>query len=466
MLVLVVLLIGVLAASGVFAYLLSTQRQGRPEVAVHLLVVALVAESLLYQRQGEIPVGLFRPGPLRLSELILIAGVAARVLARPLSPRLTRTGLLLTVFLGWYATNVALGFLDGHREALVLFQAKLLIHLGLGYALVAGVPAHRLIERRAVRRLAATVGAALVVLIPTSYLVVNVDVPIPGLRVPSLGTLHPDGGTFLMALGFVVLLVEGASRRRRTVVVLSAALMLASPFVVDQRAAVVGLAVSVLALLAASRTRRWRTTIRFTGAEIGLVMTGIAFAIVLVSFISVSQGQPDPLIELYEDTFEGTELDLSTQARGQLRTAGVDFISERPLLGWGIAQEFEIRNIFATSDVKEGGDYHNVPIDVAVRTGLLGLGLLVAVLVSAAVDGTVAWRRAPPRVAALAMAALVVLAGWLVKAQVESILEKHKLGTLLGLLLGVLTSTRLAVDGGDTGPTTAPDPERGLVPWT
>ena len=66
---------------------------------------------------------------------------------------------------------------------------------------------------------------------------------------------------------------------------------------------------------------------------------------------------------------------------------------------------------------------------------------ILTVLVSLG-DGLRVWRRHPDRMLAIfALALVATLVGFLVKGGFESLFEKYRLATMLGLLLGMLRST-------------------------
>jgi hypothetical protein len=69
------------------------------------------------------------------------------------------------------------------------------------------------------------------------------------------------------------------------------------------------------------------------------------------------------------------------------------------------------------------------------------LVLFLLALVPALVNGITTWRlHADPAVAALALALVAVVIGLVTKGAVESIFEKYREATLLGLSLGMLRS--------------------------
>jgi hypothetical protein len=117
------------------------------------------------------------------------------------------------------------------------------------------------------------------------------------------------------------------------------------------------------------------------------------------------------------------------------------------LFGWGLGLEYSYwspgPNVEVTSALTE-----DVYLDLWLRTGLVGAGLFILALLVSLGDGLKVWRHHQDRMVSLFAAALVaVIFGILVKGGFESILEKYRLATMLGLLLGMLRSTVTSAGG-------------------
>src|SRR4051794_7524329 len=68
--ILVLGLVAVLVAGGLaFSVFVRWERNDRPEIAVALLMAVLTAQNFFYRFDVLVPVGPFRPGPLRLPEI-------------------------------------------------------------------------------------------------------------------------------------------------------------------------------------------------------------------------------------------------------------------------------------------------------------------------------------------------------------------------------------------------------------
>jgi hypothetical protein len=85
-----------------------------------------------------------------------------------------------------------------------------------------------------------------------------------------------------------------------------------------------------------------------------------------------------------------------------------------------------------------------------LRIGLVGVGFLLIALGVTVWTAAAVWRgRAPDKVAAIAIAGLIGVLGWLAKALVEPALDKFRLSLLLGLSLGFVAASWRAMDSID-----------------
>jgi O-antigen ligase len=192
----------------------------------------------------------------------------------------------------------------------------------------------------------------------------------------------------------------------------------------------------------------WRRRIRVTPVEAGLLLAALAFPVVVALVVQSIDRSPDPddsaiavpLADRVNDTFFDTSKRASAETRQNLWSDGMERIQNDPLVGSGLGTEYRVERALVDDDLV-GGGFHNILFDVAVRSGVAGF-LLFAIACSFTVSAAVrTWRRhSDPRIAALAMGALVALAGLLAKGMVESVFEKYRLAVLVGVLLGVIGS--------------------------
>lgn len=444
MLSLVPVFIALIVALWVFGRFVALEKNDRPEVVLAIVVVVLVLDSLLYDTQTGVPNGLFHPylagQSFRLPELMIVLGLSARLLVRGLPPRMTREGLAWTFFTGWYLTMTILGLWAGALDDLVFFQAKAVIYITGGIALAVGVPPSRLVNRSSLRTWFIVLGVITAVMVPLTLTGTRTSVGLPGLSIPKFGNIGPDGASVLVGIAAIALMVEGCRRRQRLAVGAAGVALLLAAFAPSQRAAVVGLVGTLVVLLVASASGTWRHRLEATPTQfmlclISLVAVGLAF-----SLVRVQAGESLPLADVYTDTFTATRKQQSADTRLQLWDEGYRLWSERPVVGWGLGKEFEVRKASGEVEPATGG-FHNIGYDLLVRGGAVSLVLFLVAVALTLQTGWRAWRTHPDgRIAALALACVAVAGGLLAKGMFESIFEKHRLATLLGLVLGVALS--------------------------
>ena len=150
-----------------------------------------------------------------------------------------------------------------------------------------------------------------------------------------------------------------------------------------QRAAILALAVTVVFVFFVSLRPTWTKRSFATPTEVGLVAAGLLGVAVLVTTVSASD--PDginPIVEDFDEAFGGIGNEYSADARVVLYNEGIQNIKKRPILGSGLATQYEVKRQFSIETL-ESGAYHNIILDVWVRTGLIGLtAMLLAIALS------------------------------------------------------------------------------------
>ena len=445
-----VLLLALLLTGGYLAWsrFVAWERSGHRELVVASVFAVLMADLLLYASQNDVPAGLFRVGLLgqsfRLPELVLVLALAARLAVHGGPKRVTPVGLALGAFCLWYAICGFTGLAAGHDARDVLYEAKAILYVGGGAGLLAGVELGRLVSRRAIGTWFVVLGGLTVVMFPMTWDENYLRLTLPGLRVRNLGEIGADGSSALVILAVVALLVEGCRRRRRALIGLATLPMFLSVFSGTQRAAMLGLAAALAALVVLALGPTWRRRLRTSPTTVFLALVVLAAVATVVATVQVREGERLPVADVYEDSFEATGKQQSADARQLLWREADQLFDERPLLGHGLGVPVEVR-IPLTNRVIDSG-FHNVPYDIVTRTGLFGLALFSLAVLLCVREGLLAWRRhADGRVAALAAAAVVGTASLLTKAMFEDVLDKHRLSLLLGLLLGVMVAAGQAV---------------------
>jgi O-antigen ligase len=219
--------------------------------------------------------------------------------------------------------------------------------------------------------------------------------------------------------------------------------MASAPLVADQRAALVGAVPALLVVAIAMGGATWpqRSQVRTAALVPLLAVVLIPVGVATVRAATAGDGVDAlPLVARMSDTFGSTQKQQSAEIRLGLLRDGLDLARSRPILGHGLGQPVEIldegEGVFASI-----GDFHNIALDLAVRTGLSGLllfALACAVSIRAAAQR---WRAlADSAQAALVLAAGAALSGLLVKGLFETIFQKYRLAVLLGLLIGVIAA--------------------------
>jgi O-antigen ligase len=170
-----------------------------------------------------------------------------------------------------------------------------------------------------------------------------------------------------------------------------------------------------LAVLAAWR---WdtRSTVYVSGAA-----TAIALVVVLAAPASLHFGLNG----------SGGSANNATSGRAKLVSGGVEMFADRPFTGYG-SGSFETeykRRGKRTTAANATSASHTIPVTVAAEQGVVGLGLYVALLVSAFMTLFSAAGRSPQRIAVAACFAALVLHTWVY----ADFLEDPMTWTLLGI---------------------------------
>lgn len=443
------LLILFLTPVALFA-LVRLEERKRPDVAVMIVLGLVLVEALIYPTQNGVPGGLFHPSlagrALRLPEVIIPVALVARVVVRGLPDRLGATAMAWLAFSVWLGLGLPIGVIMGNAFDQAFFQAKAVIYLGGGFALVAGVPIERLAHSPVTRRLLLGLGAIVGASAPFALANRTLSIDLPLIPGATLGRISPDASTIFAVIAMVALLLEGARRRRSLVAGAAAVPLLLSPLVATQRAAVLGLVASALVLLVALFGPTWRRRIRSTPTEAVLLLCIVLFPVLtIVAARAALSTSPDneivPLAGVVNDTFLTTRKAQSAQTRENLWSEGLARAREYPLTGLGLGSTYSVETAAEGDDLLVGGGFHNVVIDLLVRRGLVGVALFVVAVGLTLRDALAIWRHhLDRRVAVFCGACGAAIAGLLAKSMVESLFEKFRLATLLGLLIGAVAS--------------------------
>lgn len=432
-------------ATGLFALFVHWERSGCEHFVVFLLLGLLLAETTLYENQDLMPRSIFHPGSgtfdFRLPEVIITLALLARLAVRGVPRRVGLPALAWGAFAAWMLVALAEGILRHNSLIKLPYEAKSVIYVVGGYALASGVPIRRYLAGPGLERLVRIAAAAATLLILLSSAHKSFVIKIPGLPLPNFGVLGSDAAAVFVAIGVVGLVVELAKERRSAVTLLCGIPLFVAPFLAFQRAVLLmeGAAVTVVVLtaLGATARRRWRLTL----APVLLAALAVVGTVLVVSVIPAIVGGGSPSIPLESNvvsTFESPVKAQSAQDRLTKWQVAWDDIREHPFIGRGMGFEYSYYvtgpNQFMETDITE-----NLGLDLLLWAGLIGLVIFVLALAVSIVNGISTWRfHADPMVATLALGLLAVVVGIVTKGMVESVFEKYREATVLGLSLGML----------------------------
>jgi O-antigen ligase len=448
---------------GLFVLFLAMERRGRPVVPVLVLLGVVVADASLYaSTSAAAERSILHPElfgqSFRLTQLAIPAAMLAAFLVRGLPRRFDASAPFWAAFFAWTAASAVLGLLAGHETQLVLNEAVIIIHIGGMMLLAASVPARDYLRETALPRflqLASVIAGTLFVL---DLLSIRVDAGfIPDLPLVNLGDLGADAASIFGCLGAVAL-VLGLARRgaasHRMALLVPAAILLAAHLASSQRAARLGVYVTLVLIIviAALPTARRRLGLRldrvtFAAAGLGAV---VAAAVFIPAALEAATSQQ--VVAVDTGQIEATNRQGSIQSRFNQWSVVTRRIAQTPLTGEGLGGTF-ISYSAGLDTFVESNISHNIALDLLRRTGVVGIVLVAAAMIVVLLQVIVTWRlhRSTP-LAALAMAVTVAAIGLLAKGMVESILEKDRLAVTLGFLLGVAISATLSRSGEDEQP--------------
>ena len=246
--------------------------------------------------------------------------------------------------------------------------------------------------------------------------------------------------------------------------------LLIAPFTIEQRATLLHLGASVMVVIWAVVSSEWNNRIHVT--RVKLLWGSMLFIGVLMGVLMFNLAQSDselPLAEYYDSTFQAQGQQESAQARRDSFRIGIEEWRDQPVFGHGLGHMYDVVRPGAREAV-QASTFDNVPVDVLVRTGVVGLVFFVAANAVSVVTGWRMWKQYPDRVVgALALGATVALIGLSVKAGFESILEKGKLAIVWGMTAGVIASVQRQFDRltpADALPDHQRQPFEGVQRWT
>ena len=442
--------LGLLFWVAIVAGFAALERRRRTVYVILTILTLIVVDATLYSTANDIQGGIFNPGAAGFTISLVDALILAALVARLLTGRLfslSISGVWWLAFIGWIAASGLIGLIYGHSLEIIMFEGRVVLYILL-LLLAASVPVHQYLAPRnlAIMFIPATVCGVL--LLGSSVGDASTQVSLPGLKISNLGTMGADGASIFSGLGLIALSLAFAAPRARGWLLLAAGPLLATPLFATQRAALIGVALS-LALVTfiwlMSPTGRRRR--RLTGAE-GVVAGLCVIGVVVTATIVVSAANPTeprmPGVDQIQQTFQGRGKASSAESRVSQWTEAYDLIKDEPLLGHGLGVQY---TFYApgTDEIELSKSTHNIGMDLLLRTGAIGLAAFLAALLLTFREGLRAWwDHGNDLVAALALASVGVLVSLFSKGMVESMLEKYRLMTFFGIVIGIAASAFLA----------------------
>jgi O-antigen ligase len=456
----VLLLLGALAVSGMLFYVfVQWERMAREHWVVFLMLGMLIVESSLYNNFSNVPRGLFHPGSgsfqFRTPEVVITVALLARMAVRGLPARLGFPAMAWAAVAGWWFLEMIEGLLRHNSGSYIPYEAKAIVYVVGGYALVAGVPIRRLLDGRGLERTLrwSALGATLLILTAGAKIHFTANVPVLPFR--DFGPMGTDAAALFAVIGIIGLLLELTKKRRSTVNLAATVPLLLAPFFAFQRAVLLLLGAAVVFVLVVSLGRTARQRLRVRVGELLITALAVVGVVLGVSVIPAITAQR-PVTTPFASTI-GRNLNLTLNSGAKLESAqarlnkwhvALGDARQHPILGQGLGFTYTYYvpgpNQFVTTDLTE-----NILLDLFLRTGLIGLTFFLVALVMSLVNGFAAWRLHPDRMAAvLALGLVAVVLGMFAQGQVESIFENYRIATLLGLTLGLMRS--VVTSGGGT----------------
>lgn len=440
-----------------FVTFLALERRGRPVLVVLTVLGVVVLDAVLYVNTEASAVrSIFHPMLLgqsfRLTQLVIPLALLGRLLVYGIPRRIDASAPLWLAFFSWVMVEAVAGLFHGHDAQLVIGQASVIVHVGGGLALAGSVPAYDYVSGTAVPRfvqVSAAVATALFVL-DTAGLRFSSSA-IPDLPLSGVGAYGADAATLFGSIGVLALVLavsRGTHPRRRSALLVPGVLLVLSHVASPQRAERLGLyaALLILLLICSSPKARRRFTLRAAPTAVAVAsLAAIGLTVAFASVVMEATARPESAAVAPDaNVFGATNRQGSIDSRYNQWKVAQEKILEHPVLGEGLGVT-AIHYSVGQKSLVESDLTHNIVLDLLRRTGAVGLLLAAASLLMLWAQAVGVWRRhLDDQVAALAIGAVALTGGLLMKGMVESIFEKNRLAVLLGLLLGLAVSVSMS----------------------
>ena len=432
-------LAGLLAAAGMIGLFIRLEVQEKRHVAVQMVLIALLLEIVLQPDGTSAQVGLLRlplgPFDARPADVIVPLALAARSLGSSVPRTMRIASLLWLCFLVWYVSAGAFGILNGNASSDVIAQIRgVMIGSGL-MVLVAGIDPRALVAKDRLQRAGRLVGVMGAILLITHFAKLSWDLDIPVVPIRNLGALDSDARTLFPILGVMAACAELASGRRRFSVILPAFALLATPVAATQGGPYLSLLVMLAVLTVVATGPTWKRRMNLTAADIGFVLS--IFLIVGAVSIFSSGGSTPVFVDQFEEAVLSDSQATTTGERFQLWSDAGEIIAGSPVWGDGLGVFGTIDRRFPNPSVET--TFHNVALDIAARSGAVGVLIATAALAATMTSALAVWREHDDAVvASVAMTSMLGLLALFGRAQVASSLEHTRITVAFFLLVGLV----------------------------
>jgi O-antigen ligase len=455
--VLSALLILVAVAVAVVRLFVRWEREGKEQLAPLILLALLVIEGTIYANSDVIPRGLFHPGSggaqVRLPEIYITLALIARWIARGAPKRIGLAAGLWLTFGVWLLVGIVVGKINHNPFSQIIYEGKDILYVVGAYALAAGVPVRKYLDRGDLFKLGTlcVICASLVDLMYVGHVDINTNLPLLPLQNFGAAVGNETAGLFFAIAGtcYLVRLTTGPARLLDFLALVP---VVVAVVLANERAALANVAVATLVVLLAVAIGHWRHHPRRfnvrSGQVVMVALLAVAIAIMVVVVPAAADRHPAkiPLASTYQNLFHSKGKTESAQDRFNLASEVEELIPHHLLIGYGLGVEFQYYEA-GFQQLQETAYAHDILLDLWLRLGLIGVLLFTIAFVASIVGGLRAWRRHPDaRIAALALGLVAVVAGLLVVAFLEPMLDEYRYATLFGISLGILRSCVTSLD--------------------
>jgi hypothetical protein len=438
--------VGLAASGALFLWFRRLIRSGRSVTLAAVLIALIVVETVLYEPLV-VPIGLFHlhAGPLqvRTIDLVLLLAVVARASVPDRRPFDLVTGAWLA-FAAWLTVEAVIGIRNGNPHSYVSYHYKVLLYLGVAYA-VATARIERSADLRPLVRLVKCSSVLAGALLVVSLAHATFPLSLPGLHGAAIIGIGAVSASLFPALGVLALVLALCADRLRYDLLLASLPLMATVLAPSQRASILTLAVSLVALLVLVPLGRRHLNV--TPTQVGACFAAVALVggCVWVGRAALEGRTSLPFAQNVALAVDSQAKAESAQDRVNQLEVARKLIAQRPVYGWGLGKTItyyevgfkQFETIFLT---------HNIVTDLLLRTGIVGLLFFAFAVWPTLNESVKTWRdpgvRGPQ--AALALASTVILVSWLSHGMVESMLEHVRLTPLAFVFVGLARAARFS----------------------